>query len=620
MMSWFDPAIPADLKHEPLIINDSKTPSGRVHVGALRGVLIHDAVFRTLQARGLPVRFLYGVDDYDPLDELPAGQGEHFRKYLGQPLCAVPPPPGSDASDMAEHYISEFFEVFEALGVKAEKYRMRDIYRSGRFNEAIDVILRNADVVRRVYKKISNSDRPANWLPLQVICERCGRIGTTEVIAYSGGEVTYRCRADLVTWAEGCGHSGHVSPFDGGGKLPWKLEWAAKWHTFPVTIEGAGKDHSTRGGSRDVALACLREIFGESGPVNIPYEFFLVGGAKMSSSRGIGAAAKDMADFLGPEILRFLVLRTHPSRQENFTLSEDYLVKLFNDFDRHHVRATEQPTVREDEKRLYLLSEISPEGPFFDANFQLLLTLLQMPHVDAWNELEKRKGAPLNAIEIKHIQRRMRTAQEWLDKYARDEDRLRLQAELPSRAAELGPIERAFLHALADILASTKFDENELQSRTFNTARMTPIPAAVAFQAIYRVLFDRDSGPKAGSVLVFLDREFVCRRFRELPVSTIDFWRASSIEPARVEEWLRAQRPSLTRSDMILRALPGAGPNASMALEIVTTRTDDRQELRRVLLDPSFDSAAARKFARDWAGRLCSELAIPVDFRDQTTH
>ena len=79
----------------PQIINDSKTPSGRVHVGALRGVLIHDAIFRTLQEKGIGARYLFGVDDYDPLDEIPAGKGAHFEKYLGQPLCSVPPPDGS---------------------------------------------------------------------------------------------------------------------------------------------------------------------------------------------------------------------------------------------------------------------------------------------------------------------------------------------------------------------------------------------------------------------------------------------------------------------------------------------------------------------------------------------
>ena len=54
----------------PQVINDSKTPSGRVHVGSLRGVLIHDVVFRTLINQGVPVRYLFGVDDYDPVDEI----------------------------------------------------------------------------------------------------------------------------------------------------------------------------------------------------------------------------------------------------------------------------------------------------------------------------------------------------------------------------------------------------------------------------------------------------------------------------------------------------------------------------------------------------------------------
>jgi len=36
----------------PQIVNDSKTPSGRVHVGALRGVLIHDAIFARCGRKG----------------------------------------------------------------------------------------------------------------------------------------------------------------------------------------------------------------------------------------------------------------------------------------------------------------------------------------------------------------------------------------------------------------------------------------------------------------------------------------------------------------------------------------------------------------------------------------
>ena len=64
-MLWFADIAGAIDPSTPQVINDSKTPSGRVHVGALRGVLLHDALFRALRARGVPVRYWFGVDDYD---------------------------------------------------------------------------------------------------------------------------------------------------------------------------------------------------------------------------------------------------------------------------------------------------------------------------------------------------------------------------------------------------------------------------------------------------------------------------------------------------------------------------------------------------------------------------
>ena len=329
---WNEKLIERLVGHQ--VVNDSKTPSGRVHVGSLRGVLIHDAIYRALVSRSFDAKFSYGIDDFDPLDGLPADAQPDLESHMGHPLCNIPAPEGSSGTDLADHYISEFLDIFTELGVGAEVYRMRDLYRSGRFNEAIDAILRNADKVREIYARISNAIRPSRWLPFQVVCEQCGKIGTTEVTDYDGREVTYECKPDLVSWATGCGHRGKLSPFDGNGKLPWKLEWVAKWHTLGVTIEGAGKDHCTRGGSREVAAACLRSIFGAEPPLNVPYEFFLVGGAKMSSSKGIGTSAREMADLLPPEILRFLMIRTPPRKAVNISSDFDYLVKLYNEHDR----------------------------------------------------------------------------------------------------------------------------------------------------------------------------------------------------------------------------------------------------------------------------------------------
>ncbi len=598
-MLWCD-KIAAQVEGQQLI-NDSKTPSGRAHVGALRGVLIHDVVFRAIQARGLPVRYTFGVDDYDPLDELPAGEEEFFRPYLGRPLCQVPPPPGSAFSDIAEHYIQDFFSVFHDLDVKAETYRLRDVYRSGQFNEAIDAILRNAATVRRIYKEVSKAERPDNWYPFQAVCEQCGRIGTTEVTDYDGREVTYTCRPDLVSWASGCGYQGKVSPFDGNGKLPWKLEWTAKWKTFPITIEGAGKDHTTKGGSRDVAAACLRKIFNQPPPLNIPYEFFLVGGAKMSSSKGLGVSARDMADFLPPEILRFVMIRTQPKQPVNFSPDEKSIIKIFNDFDRFHTRVHRDPQVSEDDKRVYQLAQTSLKEDFYATDFQLVATIAQLPHLDLTAESEKRKGAALTAIERQQLERRAQAAGYWLEHYASPEERIVLQDSLPARAAELTAGQRAFLHQLAARLPDIPQDDNALQAALFDTARLTPLAPARAFQALYRTLLDRDSGPKAGNLLAFLDRDFLLHRFRELPYEQAAFWDETSISREEFDAWLTERRDHLKQMATEATLLPplpageGRGERASAGLgvvECVVELDDGRTHMRRVRLGEFADQTA----------------------------
>jgi lysyl-tRNA synthetase class 1 len=566
----------------PQIINDSKTPSGRVHVGALRGVLIHDAIYRTLRDKGIGARYLFGVDDFDPLDEIPAGKGAHFEKYLGQPLCGVPPPDGSSASDMAEHYISEFFEIFEELGVKVEKYRMRDIYRSGRFNEVIDTILKNAATVRRVYKEVSGSDRPETWFPFQTVCENCGRIGTTEVFAYEDGLVSYRCRPDMVKWARGCGHEGKVSPLDGRGKLPWKLEWVAKWMTFPVTIEGAGKDHSTKGGSHDVSSACLRAVFGKEPPLKVPYEFFLVNGQKMSSSRGVGASARDIANLLPPEVLRFLMIRTKPNSPVNFEAKEEGIVKLFNEFDRYQARVTQEKTATPDEVCVYRLAELTPEGAYFNANFQLVTAMVQMPHLDPVEQITRRKGAPLTDMERKHLDQRIASARIWVEHYAAEEEKTRLQETLPARAAELTAVQRAFLSQLAAALPGTPWDDDALQTKIFETARLTPVEQPLAFKAIYRVLLDRDAGPKAGNLLAFLDADFVIARFRELPYDRLAFWKESATSVEDLEKWFAQQDPKIAE-----KTWTTAMEGSVAAFEIIVTMKDGKRQLKRVLVEGS---------------------------------
>ncbi len=588
---------------KPQIINDSKTPSGRVHVGALRGVLIHDAVYKTLKEKQIPVRYLFGVDDYDPLDEIPDGEGDHFEQYLGMPLCNVPSPLRTDANDMAEYYITEFFDVFEELNVETETYRMRDIYRSGRFNEAIDTILNHYKTVQKIYCDVSNSQRPENWHPFQVICENCGKIGTTEVTNYDGNDVTYTCHKSMVTWAKGCGNKGKISPFDGNGKLPWKLEWVAKWKVLDITIEGAGKDHSTKGGSRDVSSRCSREIFSKPPPLNIPYEFFLVDGAKMSSSKGLGATVRDMADFLPPEVLRYLILSPLPNRPVNFSPKEKSIIKLFNDFDRCHSRAHSNENTTIEDKRIYQLSTLNDEGDFYQTNFQLLATLVQMPHLDVEKEIEKHKGKPLTDVEKKHLKRRIKSVRYWVENIAEESEKTNLQKTVPESAKNLTTSQKAFLSLLAIALKDTPWNDNNIQSLIFETSRLTPVPQAQAFQAIYRVILDRESGPKAGNLLTVLDPGFVVNIFSQMTYSQEELWHETAITKTALEKWLEKESPKIETCNISVN-------NNFIDFHIVLN--DTRKLIKRLELEEE-ESAIETNLVKQLITKLNDKFNLGID-------
>ncbi|MBI2202007.1 MAG: hypothetical protein HYU43_08730, partial [Armatimonadetes bacterium] len=220
----------------------------------------------------------------------------------------------------------------------------------------------------------------------------CGKIGTTVITGWDGSQVSYECRSDKVAWARGCGHSGRRSPFRGGSKLQYITEWAAKWRIFGVTVEGAGKDHMTRGGSYDRAGAIVEGIFGYPRPFPIPYEWFLVGGRKMASSKGVGLPAAEFATLLRPDLARFAIVRPHYRQHVDFDPGGDTIPALYDEFD----RGAAAFFGREDDPdlaRTFYYSMV--DGPGADAyrpRFARIAHLSQMPSVDLAAAVEREKG------------------------------------------------------------------------------------------------------------------------------------------------------------------------------------------------------------------------------------
>ena len=512
----------------PQVVNDSKTPSGTVHVGSLRGPVILDVIARALRANGHETTLLYGVDDMDPMDAQALLTPDAIEREMGRPLYQVPDPAGDCHASYARHFASLFVDVFARLGIHPDRYYwMSDIYPTGAMDPYIRLALDRAALVREIYRRVANVQHPEAWHPLAMVCPTCGKVGTTIVTDWNGEEVFFECRADLVTWARGCGSSGWISPFGGAAKLPWNLEWAAQWSLFGVTIEPGGKDLSTAGGSRDRSDAIAREVFEREPPLNVPYEFLNIGGKKMSTSKGRGAAAHTITDVLPPEQLRFMFLRPRPNQAIEFEPEgSDAVPRVFDEFDRYGAATAGKPVKGEipagfEATFRYSLvdpqADVASEAAAFRPAFAHLALLAQIPGVDVLARVEAEKGSALTGREGAIFAERVAAARAWLESYAPERARLVVQRDaLPEEAVALEDDQRVFMVALADAVAGAPPAGGDAwQSAIFAAATAAGVPAGRAFAALYLAFLGRSNGPRAGWLLASLAPEFVVARLRE---------------------------------------------------------------------------------------------------------
>ena len=81
--------------------------------------------------------------------------------------------------------------------------------------------------------------------------------------------------------------------------------------------------------------AIAREVFEREPPLNFPYEFLNIAGKKMSTSKGLGAAAHTFTEVVPPEQTRFLFVRPRPESAIDFDPEgTDAVPRLFDEFDR----------------------------------------------------------------------------------------------------------------------------------------------------------------------------------------------------------------------------------------------------------------------------------------------
>src|SRR2546428_6331482 len=106
----------------------------------------------------------------------------------------------------------------------------------------------------------------------------------------------------------------------------------------------------------------------------------------MASSKGVGAKALEIVEVYPPELVRFLMLRTHPKRHLEFDPAGMTLPRLVDDYDRFADAFLQDP--ESDMGKTWRLSQVSPtpEPPGFRVRFQVHTGWLRIPRIKpaAW--------------------------------------------------------------------------------------------------------------------------------------------------------------------------------------------------------------------------------------------
>jgi lysyl-tRNA synthetase class 1 len=510
----------ADVLAEKLLKEDRKhvlatgiTPSGPIHVGNMREVLTTDGVYRSLIEKGADAEFIYIADDFDHLRKVYPYLPKTYEKYVGIPISEISCPCGKHKS-YADHYLFAFLNSLKEIGINPKVYRASEMYKSGMYNNAIQTALDNTDKIRKIIEKISKRQLPKNWIPFNVKCDKCSKLTNAKPVLYEYPYIEYICD---------CGYEGKVDIRKGGvGKLPWRVDWPARWKMLGVTFEPFGKDLGTVGGARDTGVAIVEEIYKYPAPNYTVYEFILLKGkGAMHSSKGTALSSEEMLKMTPPEVLRFLIMRNQPNKHIVFD-PELGILNLVDEYDqqeRFYFGVEEEIKGTKDLKKTYELSQPCkiPKKIPLQLPYRHLVTLVQIG--EKWKDIKQiltRTGEipkDISKEDEEHLKQRAEHANFWLENFAPDMIKFEVKKKIPK--INLDKTQKEFLTSLLTSFSSINWEAEEIHNAIYSVSEKQKIPIKIAFKSIYQIILGQEKGPRAGFFLSNLDKEFVLKRIEE---------------------------------------------------------------------------------------------------------
>jgi lysyl-tRNA synthetase class 1 len=321
-----------------------------------------------------------------------------------------------------------------------------------------------------------------------------------------------------VSWIDRHGVEGKSDIRKADGKMPWRVDWAARWGIHGITCEPAGKDHGASGGSFDTGIP-ICELLGSKPPGKMVYEWIqLKGSGPMSSSSGNTIGPIEALNLVPPEILRYIIARTKVKKHIDF----DTGPSLFETADEYERLVSSPPSGENLNKKKKVardtilgslrLSQVNrgddPSKSIAGVSFRHLAMLAQIKSndQDIWDSLNKSKhidGRPNLAL-IGRLSR-MRN---WIDGVHFPENaKISIQEQMNDEDKEkITKEQRRFLSSLLIKLENCPWNESQISQLIRETATELEISPREGYIALYLLIIGRDYGPRIASIIVELGK------------------------------------------------------------------------------------------------------------------
>jgi lysyl-tRNA synthetase class 1 len=278
-------------------------PSGLPHIGTFGEVARTCMVRHAFQVLcDIPTRLFAFSDDMDGLRKVPDNVPNQvmLTAHLGKPLTQIPDP-FEKYESFGHHNNAMLCKFLDSFGFDYEFQSSTEWYKSGRFDDALKLVLENYDAVIAVILPTLGEERQATYSPFLPICPTTGIVLQVPIISrdIEAATITY---LDPKT-----GKSVEVPVTGGHCKLQWKADWGMRWRAFDVDYEMSGKDliDSVKLSSQ------ITQVLGGRPPECLTYELFLDElGQKISKSKGNGLTIEEWLKYAPWESLSYYMYQS----------------------------------------------------------------------------------------------------------------------------------------------------------------------------------------------------------------------------------------------------------------------------------------------------------------------